>query len=217
MKFSDNYTSVAKALIAAQKQMTFAAADKENKHLKSKYADLASVIEAVKKPLNDNGLLFIQSPGMLEGKEYALMLTTKIIHVESGEWVENTSVIPLAKSDPQGYGSALTYARRYNLSALVGLYNEDDDAQIATDRQRKAESEGTEQSAEPEKSAQPAALPDYTEAQFDGNKAKWKEAIDEGRATADALINTISTKFTLSEKQKEAIRSMKPIKQKEAA
>ncbi|WP_371133891.1 phage recombination protein Bet [Limnobacter sp.] len=66
-------------------------------------------------------------------------------------------------------------------------------------------------------SGEPAPLPDYTEAQFDENKAKWHTALNNGKLTAQALIDTISTKFTLSEKQKTAIRNMEPIDQKEAA
>lgn len=66
-------------------------------------------------------------------------------------------------------------------------------------------------------SGEPAPLPDYTEAQFDENKAKWHTALNSGKLTAQSLIDTISTKFTLSEKQKTAIRNMEPIDQKEAA
>lgn len=65
--------------------------------------------------------------------------------------------------------------------------------------------------------SEPAALPDYTEAQFNENKGKWQAAINSGNATAEALINKISTKFTLNEQQKTAIRNMEPIDQKEAA
>lgn len=65
--------------------------------------------------------------------------------------------------------------------------------------------------------SEPAALPDYTEAQFDENKAKWLTALNSGKLTAQALIDTISTKYTLSEKHKNAIRNMEPIDQKEAA
>lgn len=57
--------------------------------------------------------------------------TTKLVHAESGEWQESTIIMPLAKSDPQAYGSALTYARRYGLSAMVGLLAEDDDGNMA--------------------------------------------------------------------------------------
>jgi phage recombination protein Bet len=65
--------------------------------------------------------------------------------------------------------------------------------------------------------SEPAALPDYTEAQFNENKGKWQAAINSGNATAEALINKISTKFALNEQQKTAIRNMEPIDQKEAA
>lgn len=56
---------------------------------------------------------------------------TKLVHAESGEWQESLLVMPLPKADPQGYGSALTYARRYGLAAIIGLVTEDDDANLA--------------------------------------------------------------------------------------
>ena len=60
-------------------------------------------------------------------------LTTRLIH-ESGEWIEDTASCPLAKQDPQGLGSALTYLRRYSLSAICGLYADDDDGNSASNR-----------------------------------------------------------------------------------
>lgn len=60
-----------------------------------------------------------------------LFLTTRLIH-ESGEWIEDMATVPLPKNDPQGYGSAMTYARRYALSAITGLYQDDDDGNAAS-------------------------------------------------------------------------------------
>lgn len=128
MKTSETLTKIAPALLSAQKQITFAAKDATNPHFKSKYADLESVIDAVKKPLNESGIIFIQSFSPSEtGK---LNLTTRLIH-ESGEWIEDELTMPLQKNDAQGYGSAATYSRRYALAAITGLYQADDDGQQA--------------------------------------------------------------------------------------
>lgn len=129
MRTSDTLNKIAPALLSAQKQITFAAKDATNPHFKSKYADLESVIDAVKKPLNENGIMFIQSFSPSEtGK---LNLTTRLIH-ESGEWIEDELTMPLQKNDAQGYGSAATYSRRYALAAITGLYQADDDGNEAS-------------------------------------------------------------------------------------
>jgi hypothetical protein len=67
---------------------------------------------------------------------HLLGLETKLVHAESGEWQSSLLVMPLPKNDPQGYGSALTYARRYALSSMVGLVTEDDDANAACESHR---------------------------------------------------------------------------------
>lgn len=93
---------------------------------------------------------------------------------------------------------------------LSGIYEQDEAERII-------EAGSIDASTGEVKRAEQAPLPDYTEAQFDENKAKWNTALNSGKLTAQALIDTISTKFTLSEKQKTAIRNMEPIDQKEAA
>lgn len=129
MKTSTTVEKIAPALLKAQKEITFAVKDSTNPHFKSSYADLESVIEAIKKPLNDNGIIFIQSFSPSElGK---LNLTTRLMH-ESGEWIEDELTMPLQKNDAQGYGSAATYSRRYALAAITGLYQADDDGNEAS-------------------------------------------------------------------------------------
>lgn len=128
MKTSENISKIAPALLAAQKSITFAAKDSTNPHFKSKYADLPTVIDAVKIALNNEGIAFIQSGSPSE--QGHLAMTTRLLH-ESGEWIEDTATLPLPKADPQGYGSASTYARRYGLAAICGLYQDDDDGHAA--------------------------------------------------------------------------------------
>lgn len=128
MRTSDSITKITPALLAAQKSIRFALKDAVNTHLKSMYADLPSVIDACKPALNDAGIVIIQ---MLEqGEPGVMLLTTRLLH-ESGEWIESTAACPLPKLDPQGYGSATTYLRRYSLAAAVGLYQDDDDGSRA--------------------------------------------------------------------------------------
>lgn len=128
MKTSESLVKFAPAFLKAQAAITFASKDATNPHFKSKYADLESVIDAVKKTLNDNGIMFIQSFSPSDANR--LSLTTRLMH-ESGEWIEDTLNMPLQKNDAQGYGSAATYSRRYALAAITGLYQADDDGNEA--------------------------------------------------------------------------------------
>lgn len=126
MKTSDSITAIAKALLSAQKEITFAIKDSTNPHFKNRYADLSSVIDAVKPALNSAGIVFVQSASPSDNGR--LNLTTRLIH-ESGEWIEDTATCPLPKQEPQGYISCLTYMRRSNLASILGLKTEDDDGE----------------------------------------------------------------------------------------
>jgi hypothetical protein len=107
--------------------MEAAAKNKRNPHYNSMYADLASIIEAVRKPLTDNGLAFSQT---IWFDEHGLFLQTTLLHV-SGQWLK--SEYPLLQGTAQQTGSSLTYARRYSLSSIAGIAaDEDDDGAAAT-------------------------------------------------------------------------------------
>ena len=106
--------------------------DKVNSFTQSRYATLNSVMEACSEALINAGIWVTQYPVPVDGNVSQLGLVTKLVHAESGEWQESLIVMPLAKADPQAYGSALTYARRYGLSAMVGLLTEDDDGNMAS-------------------------------------------------------------------------------------
>jgi hypothetical protein len=118
----------AKAFLAAQKAQEAVKKASTNPAFKSKYADLAGVVEAVVPALNDNGIAYMQLPsndGELVG------VTTILIH-ESGATCTGTLHMKPSKADPQGVGSAITYARRYALLAITGAAPEDDDGQAAS-------------------------------------------------------------------------------------
>jgi ERF superfamily len=115
---------VSAALVRAQKAFGPALKSSTNPHFKSKYADLAACIEAVIDALNANGIALLQRnlPA-----ETGICVETVFVH-ESGESISSGPLhVPAAKNDPQGYGSALTYARRYSLMAACGIAPEDDD------------------------------------------------------------------------------------------
>jgi hypothetical protein len=121
--------NIAAAFVKAQRQFGPALKTSTNPHFKSKYADLANCIEAVIEALNANGIGLMQRT--YECKD-GVLVETVFIH-ESGEVMECGMLhVPAGKQDPQGYGSALTYARRYSLLAATGLAPEDDDANAAS-------------------------------------------------------------------------------------
>lgn len=128
MNKSDSISNLAAALAKAQPKIEGASKDKTNPHFKSKYADLASVAEAIAAPLAVNGLSYVQTS---HDRENAAAIETIILHT-SGEWLGCGVVsVPVSKGDAQGFGSALTYARRYSLSAAFGVVPEDDDGNAA--------------------------------------------------------------------------------------
>ena len=128
MKTSETLTKIAPALLAAQKAVGNAKKQATNPHFKSKYANLESVIEAVKDALNENGIAIIQTVGDTMGG--TTRVNTRLLH-ESGEFIEDTACAPITKQDAQGVGSAVTYLRRYSLAAICSITQEDDDGESA--------------------------------------------------------------------------------------
>ena len=120
---------IASALVKAQKEFGPALKTSSNPHFRSRYADLSACVEAVIDALNNNGIYLMQ---LNEERENGICVQTIFIH-ESGEQISSGSLfVPAAKHDPQGFGSALTYARRYSLMAACGIAPEDDDANAAS-------------------------------------------------------------------------------------
>ena len=120
---------IAAALVKAQKGFSPALKTSTNPHFRSKYADLSACVEAVIDSLNDHGIALIQ---MTHECQDGVTVETVFVH-ESGEMLSAGKLhVPAAKHDPQGYGSALTYSRRYSLMAACGIAPEDDDGNAAT-------------------------------------------------------------------------------------
>lgn len=129
LETSESIAKLAASLAKAQGSMRAALKDSVNPHFRSRYADLAGVWDACREPLASNGLAVVQTPG--EISERSITLTTLLCH-ESGEWMRSAFTIPVSKADAQGVGSAVTYARRYALAAMVGIVQDDDDGNAAS-------------------------------------------------------------------------------------
>ena len=173
MNKSESITKLASALCKFHAQMGKVGKDSTNPHFRNKYASLSNIIEAVTPHLNAVGLTVVQMP-TVDG------LNTLLLH-ESGEYISSLSAI-VAKdmNDPQKIGSAITYARRYALGAVLSLnIDEDDDANAA---------------ATPAKPAQPKALPALTPDDSD----KWAKAIA-ALASGSTTIEKIRKAYTLSD------------------
>lgn len=131
---------LAEALSKVQGEMGAAEKNADNPYFKSKYADLATCWGVAREPLSRNGLAVVQTTaqsfeeiGEANRKQLVITINTILMH-SSGEWISGSMSMPLAKNDPQGVGSAVSYGRRYGLSAILGIVgkDEDDDANAAS-------------------------------------------------------------------------------------
>lgn len=125
---SPTIAALADAMSKAQAKIKGASKDKTNPHFKNDYADLASVWDACRQALTDNGIAVIQPPSAHGPK---VTVTTMLVH-KSGEWIEADLEMTAQQNTPQGIGSCITYARRYGLAAMVGVAPEDDDGNAAS-------------------------------------------------------------------------------------
>lgn len=168
---SQTIGALADALAKAQGAMESPAKTKRAKIESQKgsysytYADLADVIEATKKPLSANGLSVAQ---IISYDGSGLILTTQLQHA-SGEWLRSTYPLPLHQR-PQDQGSAITYARRYALCALLGIAAEDDDDGQAAQQAK------PQPAKKPEPKPSPATLPLSDEEQQ--KVANWEASLE---------------------------------------
>jgi len=179
MERSENINEFATAFAQAQGAMTVAAKDSTNPHFKSKYADLASVVDAVRPHLSSNGLSFTQSVSTEPG---IVTVETTIFH-KSGQWISNRLSVACRDLSPQPVGSAITYARRYTLMSICGIAPaEDDDGEAAQGRGQAQPHRPTPKapSIEPMAAPTPPKPPD----QFDGAGQMKEIKADCGAAVA---------------------------------
>lgn len=151
---------IAAALVKAQKAFGPALKTSTNPAFRSKYAKLENCIEAVIDALNDNGIMLMQPTHLCED---GVIVETMFLH-ESGEQISNGKLhVPATKHDAQGYGSALTYARRYSLLAACGIAAEDDDGEAAS-----------KSKAAPAKAATTPAAPSKAPTKVEGKDTEWQ-------------------------------------------
>lgn len=184
---------IAAALVKAQKEFGPALKTSTNPHFRSRYADLAACVEAVLDALNNNGIYLMQ---LTEEDKDGVKVSTVFIH-ESGEQISGgTLFMPATKIDAQGFGSALSYARRYSLMAACGIAPEDDDANAATKHPIQAPTV----KAAPKPVAAPTNSPVAAPKKIEGANDQWQLKVSaQPDTTVDdwAIVVMESTMFAL--------------------
>ena len=127
MNMSPEQSKFSPAFFQAQCEMTGARKESKNPFYKSDYANLKSVMDAIREPFANNGLYFVQAA---ESNNQMIAITTRIVHT-SGEWIEAITELPPIKNDVHGWISAFTYGKRLGLQSLAGLPSVDDDGNLA--------------------------------------------------------------------------------------
>jgi hypothetical protein len=185
MQTSDTLGKFATAMAKAQSMMGGATKGSRNPHFNSAFADLASVVNAVKGPLSTNGIAFVQMPSSTGD---LVAVTTRLVH-SSGEWMQCTLSARPRKSDPQGVGSVVTYLKRYTLQAMCGVPSEDDDGN--------AGSQGPERQQERpqafDRNAAVATIEAAWSEHYKGTAADWAQSVgfDLKQETRDGLIHLL--------------------------
>lgn len=207
MKTTDSIGELAKAL--AKAQGSFVPASKSKDGHGYKYATLDGIIEAVREPLSTNGLAFVQLPTKVNDGQVGLV--TRLMH-ESGEWLEDVTRMPMAKlhgggggNPAQVYGATLTYARRYALSAMLGIATEEDtDGMVRQNGQQRR----------PKPTAKPAPKPQAKQ-KANGNGLDLDARVADMRAAVEGVspptlgeIATSAAATTLYSHQKHAMNAL---------
>lgn len=186
---------IATALAKAQANMGKALKQANNPHFRSKYADLGNVMDACLPALNEAGIALIQPTGE---DEHGRFVETILIHGESGESLTCRVPLIVSKNDMQGYGSAVTYARRYGLMAMAGIAPEDDDGHAASKappRQEQRQQKPQETDAEAIERAK-EYLSDADS--LDDLKERWGRIPKPVQASADVIAAKDAAKERLS-------------------
>lgn len=149
---SPSLGALATALAAAQGEIEDASKSSTNPAFKTKYADLAEVLQTVRPVLSKHGLSVVQTPGSLyevAGK-LVINVATTLLH-KSGEFISDTLSVPVTKADAQGIGACVTYGRRYALAAICGISQDDDDGNTAAGKTTKPAAAPAKPKSEPSK------------------------------------------------------------------
>jgi hypothetical protein len=203
---SESIKELAGALSKAQGAFDHAKKDVKNDFFKSRYADLAGCIDAAKAHLAANGLAVSQITDIANGE---IILTTVLMH-SSGEYISGSYPVKPIKQDPQAFGSALTYARRYAFCAITGIASDDDDGNSASQKPESKKPEANKleyrTDAEFQKMVSDRVNPETGEI----IKISLKSRVQSGEVTVEDAIKTIKTRILLTAQQLETIKSWEP-------
>ncbi|WP_043640016.1 ERF family protein [Desulfovibrio sp. TomC] len=183
---STEISELAKALINVQRTIQPAIKDATNPFVHNRYATLNSVMDSCREALLGNSIWMTQFP--VPAEPGYLGLVTKLTHAESGQWQSSLAVVPLPKADPQGMGSAMTYARRYALSAMLGIVTDDDDGEDAKMSTKTASPSRSPQNAPLAHKGTPS---DVRPGQVDKNASKPKHAVSTPLPNAELTLPRI--------------------------
>lgn len=205
--------TISAALAKAQAKMGRALKDSQNPAFKSKYADLASVMDACLPALNEAGIAVIQP---FYQDEFGRYVKTILVH-ESGETFECAVPLIVGKNDMQGLGSAITYARRYGLMSMAGIAPDDDDGNAAAASVRNVQTEALAQAREdyvldglPENATPRQKAEAYAEAICTSFKGKGMKALDGEWTRWRKVIDRLAEQFQdLSERVIDAYETRK--------
>ncbi len=206
MNKSESVTELSAALAKAQAGIANAAKEGTNPHFNHGYATLKSVWQVCKTPLTDNGLSVVQSP---EVEAQTVKVTTTLLH-KSGQWIESSITMPVKKWDCQGIGSAITYARRYALAAMVGVAPEDDDddGEAAVNYHQKAQPPANQQRNQQQQQSQPAQQkPQDEKTDYQKVSSFLKAAGCDSKETAELVLDLIAPGQTVETIKNEEIAS----------
>lgn len=168
--------ALAAALAAAQGEMQNAAFNKKNPHFKSSYADLSAIRDAVTPALAKHGLAVTQT---LDWRDGAAFLVTRLVHKGGGS-IEGSYPLPPNHGDPQKFGSALTYSRRYSLAALCNIASEEDDDGNAASAPTRGTSKPTAVAPIPASDPPPATFGDDPALWTPEQAVAWAETVSKG-------------------------------------
>jgi hypothetical protein len=180
---SEQINELSAALAKAQSEIENASKTSSNPHFKSKYADLAEILNTVRPVFSAHGLAIVQMPSFESGIAHVETLLTH----SSGQWISNVCSAPVGKQDAQGVGSAITYLRRYSLAAFAGVAQEDDDGNSAVGKHAPQQ-----QAAKPQPQPQPMTAEIMEKA---------AQSIRDGKAN----VQRIAKAYILSDEQRAAL------------
>lgn len=188
----DNISKIAKAFINAKKAFNPALKDKTNPAFRSKYADLGACIEAVDDAFLSNGIVMYQETSEVES---GVTVETVLLH-ESGECIRSGKLhVPASKQDPQGYGSALTYCRRYSLMAACGIAPEDDDGNAASQQRSHVRAANQGRPFDLNAALDWIGLSESPEEARERGKSVWERANEADHPKVKAAVEAVKQKF----------------------